>query len=234
MTKYDFTFAHREEGFDEHIEHSIRGYSNLLEDIVNLSKYFAEPDTKVVDVGCSTGKVTKRMISAHIDANIDDAVYEGVELAEGFSKSLDNREKELNKMFPNTKVNFIKDDVKYYDFKNCSLVTSIFTLQFMSMRDRLPMIKKVYNGLNEGGAFIFAEKTICENAKFQEMITFNFYDYKRKFFDTKDIMDKEQTLRNIMKPNTWKQIEKYIYDAGFKDVQPFWRNHMFVGAIAVK
>ena len=66
------------------------------------------------------------------------------------------------------------------------------------------------------------------------MITFNFYDYKRKFFDTKDIMDKEQTLRNIMKPNTWKQIEKYIYDAGFKDVQPFWRNHMFVGAIAVK
>ena len=80
MTKYDFTFAHREEGFDEHIEHSIRGYSNLLEDIVNLSKYFAEPDTKVVDVGCSTGKVTKRMISAHIDANIDDAVYEGVEL----------------------------------------------------------------------------------------------------------------------------------------------------------
>ena len=29
----DFTFAHRKEGFDEHIEHSIRGYSNLLEDI---------------------------------------------------------------------------------------------------------------------------------------------------------------------------------------------------------
>ena len=156
MTKYDFTFAHREEGFDEHIEHSIRGYSNLLEDIVNLSKYFAEPDTKVVDVGCSTGKVTKRMISAHIDANIDDAVYEGVELAEGFSKSLDNREKELNKMFPNTKVNFIKDDVKYYDFKNCSLVTSIFTLQFMSMKDRENIIKKIYNGLNVGGGFLFA------------------------------------------------------------------------------
>jgi hypothetical protein len=25
-----------------------------------------------------------------------------------------------------------------------------------------------------------------------------------------------------------------MYDAGFKDVQPFWRNHMFVGAVAVK
>ena len=26
----DFTFAHREEGFDEHINWSIRGYQNLL------------------------------------------------------------------------------------------------------------------------------------------------------------------------------------------------------------
>ena len=26
----DFTFAHREEGFDNHIEQSIRGYSDLM------------------------------------------------------------------------------------------------------------------------------------------------------------------------------------------------------------
>ena len=31
---YDFTFAQREEGFDDHIEHSIRGYTNLLEDVI--------------------------------------------------------------------------------------------------------------------------------------------------------------------------------------------------------
>ena len=31
----DFTFAHREEGFDEHIEQSIRGYSHLLNELLN-------------------------------------------------------------------------------------------------------------------------------------------------------------------------------------------------------
>ena len=36
----DFTFAHREEGFDEHIEQSIRGYSNLLEDVISLIAVF--------------------------------------------------------------------------------------------------------------------------------------------------------------------------------------------------
>ena len=34
----DFTFAHREEGFDEHIEKSIRGYSQLIDDVISLSR----------------------------------------------------------------------------------------------------------------------------------------------------------------------------------------------------
>ena len=228
----DFTFAHREEGFDEHIDKSIRGYQDLLSDIVSLSRYFVEKETNVYDIGCSTGKLTEAMLKKNQD--IEDVHYYGIEVADGFVGDMKSREIKLNSDYSWNKIKFLHEDVRDSMISNASLITSVFTLQFMSMRDRLPMIKKVYNGLNEGGAFIFAEKTICENAKFQEMITFNIYDYKRKFFDTKDIMDKEQTLRNIMKPNTWKQIEKYIYDAGFKDVQPFWRNHMFVGAIAVK
>ncbi len=58
----DFTFAHREEGFDEHIEKSIRGYSQLIEDVVSLSRYFVERGTSVIDIGCSTGKMTKALI----------------------------------------------------------------------------------------------------------------------------------------------------------------------------
>ena len=86
----------------------------------------------------------------------------------------------------------------------------------------------------------FSQKklSVKEHALVQDMITFNYYDYKRKSFDTEDIMDKERTLRNIMKPLTWilliKQLEHMISYAGFTTVQPFWRNHSFVGAIALK
>ena len=104
----------------------------------------------------------------------------------------------------------------------------------MPKKDRRDVISNIYAGLNTGGAFIFAEKTICKSALVQDMITFNYYDYKRKSFDTEDIMDKERTLRNIMKPLTWKQLEHMISYAGFTTVQPFWRNHSFVGAIALK
>ena len=150
----DFTFAHREEGFDEHIEKSIRGYSNLLEDVISLSRYFVEDGTSIVDIGCSTGKLTKAMIEYNQD-HCSDGNYIGIEIAEGFFKDLENRAKELEEY----KVDFILDDIRNCDFENCSLVTSIFTLQFMPKKDRLNVMKNIYKGLNDGGAFIFAEKT---------------------------------------------------------------------------
>ena len=226
----DFTFAHRKEGFDEHIEQSIRGYSNLLEDVISLSRYFVENDTTVVDIGCSTGKLTKAMIEHNIDHSTNTS-WIGVEIADGFVDNLEKRQKEVEGF---ADVNFIMKDIRDYEFCNCSLVTSIFTLQFMSKKDRKEVISNIYRGLNDGGAFIFSEKTICENALVQDMITFNYYDYKRKSFTTDDIMDKEKTLRNMMKPNTWNEITDMLSYAGFVNIQPFWRNHAFVGAMAIK
>jgi tRNA (cmo5U34)-methyltransferase len=230
----DFTFAHREEGFDEHIEQSIRGYSNLLEDVISLSRYFVEDDTTIVDIGCSTGKLTKAMIEYNQD-HCNTGNWIGVEIADGFINDLEDRQKEITNGPSNfAEVDFIMEDIRDYDFNNCSLVTSIFTLQFMPKKDRREVISNINDGLNEGGAFIFSEKTVCESALVQDMITFNYYDYKRKSFTTDDIMDKERTLRNMMKPNTWEEIIDMLSYAGFKDIQPFWRNHAFVGALAIK
>ena len=229
----DFTFAHRQEGFDEHIDWSIRGYSNLLGDVISFSRYFVEDDTNVVDLGCSTGKTTERML-LHNKDHCKDATYVGIEIAKGFYDNLDKRLKDLNKNESWAQVEFIKDDVRDYKFDNCSLVTSIFTLQFMPKKDRRQVIKNIYNGLNNGGAFIFAEKIYTENAFIQDMLTFNYYDFKREKFDTKDIMDKEITLRHMLKPNTWTEINSMLTIAGFKSIQVFWQNFLFLGAIAIK
>ena len=131
-------------------------------------------------------------------------------------------------------IEVVRGDIRDFDFMNCSLVTSIFTLQFMPKKDRSNVIDKIYDGLNTGGAFIFSEKTIAENATMQDMITFNYYDFKLKSFSSEDILTKEKTLRNMMKPNTVSEIEDMIQDAGFSALQQFWRNHNFVGFIAIK
>ena len=229
---YDFSFAHSPEGFDNHIDKSIRGYSNLLDDTVSFSRYFVEDNTNVVDVGCSTGKLTKMIMGNN--PNRQEAQYVGVELAGSFFENLDERRKEIEKDYPWVSLEWVKDDVTNYEFSNCSLVTSLFTLQFMPKTTRQDTINNIYEGLNEGGAFIFAEKLMCENAFFQELLTFNHYDYKRKSFTPEEIMDKEKELRDMLKPNTWRELKSMMWCAGFQDCQIFWRNHQFVGVIAIK
>ena len=229
----DFTFAHREEGFDEHIEKSIRGYGHLLEDVISFSRYFVEDETNVYDLGCSTGKMTQRLIEANYD-HCTDASWYGIEIADGFQDDLEKRKEDIHKFDPNAWVYFEHEDIRETYIHSASLVTSIFTLQFMPKKDRKTVIENIYNGLNEGGAFIFAEKIYCNDTRNQDMMTFNYYDFKRKKFSTNDIMNKERMLRHMLKPNTLDEIKEMLKLSGFYSSQVFWQNHMFIGIIAIK
>ena len=224
MTK--FTFATRDEGFDNHINQSIRHYSDLWNDVLSMSQYFVEDYTNVVDIGCSTGKLLKAMIAQNTFA--PEASYIGVEVEPDFYDVLDEDERNI----PN--LHYEKTDIRSFHFGNCSLVTSIFTLQFMPQRDRQDVIDCIYNGLQKGGAFIFAEKTVSESARIHEIRTFTYYDFKRESFTTEDIMDKERTLRHMMKPNTRSELIDMVTNAGFEHVDSFWQNHAFTGFIAIK
>lgn len=224
MTK--FTFATSEEGFDNHIEKSVRGYNNLWGDVLALSKYFVEDYTKVVDLGCSTGKLLKAMIEQN-RYHIPQAQYVGIEIEEDFFKDFTKDQEQYNHL------SYFKGDVREYDFENCSLVTSIFTLQFMPPKDREDIIKRIYKGLNQGGAFVFSEKTFSCDPRIQDMMTFMYYDYKRKNFTDTEILDKEVQLRHMMKPNTKSELFKMCINAGF-ELHTFWQNFNFVGVIAIK
>ena len=223
-----FTFAQRAEGFDTHIDLSIRGYSNLIDDVLKLSEYFVEDDTNVIDIGCSTGKMLKAMIQQNSFSK--SAQYIGIELEDEFVEGW-KRDEKVNYV-PN--LCLLNEDVRDFDFVNCSFVSSIFTLMFMPPHQRELVIKNVYNGLNSGGAFVFSEKTMAESAKIQDIRTFTYYDYKRKSFTTDDIMDKEKTLRSMAKPNTREELLNMCKAAGFSKIESFWQNHAFVGFLAIK
>ena len=138
MTK--FTFATSEEGFDNHISNSIRGYDVLNENIVSISKYFVEPQTNVFDLGCSTGNLINK-----IQEENPEAEYYGIELCEDFAK------------IPNDNIAYLEEDIRDTWIDNASFVTSVFTLQFVNPEDRLEILSNIYHGLNVGGGFVVAE-----------------------------------------------------------------------------
>lgn len=226
----DFTFAHRKEGFDNHIDASIRHYSSLHDDIVAMSRYFVENDTSVVDIGCSTGKTLGAMIDQNKES-APNAHYHGVENADGFAEDMKSREEQ----YADSNLSLHFQDVRNFIFPgDSSFITSIFTLQFIPKRDRQSILNSIYDSLLPGGAFVFSEKTYASSPELEQILTFLFYDHKRKEFSCEDIMDKEYTLRSMLKPMHWDDLLSMMNEAGFQEVQPFWRNHLFVGAIAIK
>ena len=225
MTK--FTFATSEEGFDTHIDQSVRGYSNLWTDVLKFSEYFVEDGTCVVDIGCSTGKLLKSMKEQN-DKFAPKCFYKGIEIEEDFFPKLIDEEN----------LKFWKGDVRSFDWVtgavNCSLVTSIFSLQFMPKTNRQQIIDRIYEALVKGGAFIFSEKIFSIDSQLQEMMQFCYYDYKRQFYSAEELLDKEVNLRHMMKPLTYSELLEMVEKAGFESVQPFWQNFNFVGIIAIK
>jgi tRNA (cmo5U34)-methyltransferase len=133
---------------------------------------------------------------------------------------------------------FYKRDVRAFEWVtgavNCSLVTSIFSLQFMPKTNRQMIMDRIYEALVKGGAFIFSEKIFSTDSQLQEMMQFCYYDYKRQFYSAEELLDKEVNLRHMMKPLTYEELIEMVQQAGFESVQPFWQNFNFVGIIAIK
>ena len=227
-----FTFGDygKDGTFDRHIEESIRGYSNLRSDCVSFSQYFLQKKSVVLDIGCSSGAMLRRIRDYNQEHQSNTGVkYIGLDVVPEFKKDWEqNRERNIS---------FKKADARTYKgYENLSLVYSIFTMQFMPEADRLALVKKIYDGLNDGGAFIISEKVLAKNAKFQDMLAFTYYDHKRKAFTEKQILEKEASIRDQMRLWSEFKIFEMLRSAGFKpnNMQLFWRNHLFIGIIAMK
>ena len=219
-----FSFSSRASKFDQHIDQSIRGYSILRKDVVAMSRYFIEDGTNVLDLGCSQGTLLRKIWE--INTQAPSANFYGVDINESFKQHWTDEE---NLHY------FISDLTKdEFQWGNLSLVISLFTFQFIPERHRLTLMKSIYDNLNEGGAFIFSEKVFSINSKIQNMMEFLYYDYKREHFTEKQILDKETELRHLAKLTNEDLLIKQLLSIGFRGIQSFWRNHNFVGYIALK
>lgn len=224
----DFSFAKYADDFDQHIASSIRGYDNLRDDCVALSQYFIQKDSKVLDIGCSSGEFLRSVRDSN-QKRFASVKYVGLDVESEFKDQWYARRAR--------NLAFKRGDARTFDvYGNLSLVFSLFTLQFLPEKDRLPLVTRIYEGLNEGGAFILSEKVHAKNAKIQEMLTFTYYDFKRRAFSPQEILNKERSIRSQMHLWSEYKIFEMLRAAGFvaSNMQLFWRNHLFIGILAWK
>jgi len=226
MTIQKFDFSQYAPHFGEHIEKSIPGYRRLQDKCVSLSQRFIQDDTTVVDVGCSVGDLIAR-VRNHNQLCRNGVEYIGIDVERKYAEHWEK--------FRADDLRFRASDLRTFEgFERMSLVFSLFTLQFVPEKDKLGVLRQLRDGMVAGGALLLAEKVLASSARLQDALTFPFYDYKRRSFEDKEILDKERSLRGQMTGWSQKKLVKVLKrDLGFREVETIWNDFPFTAVLAL-
>lgn len=221
---YAWTFDNEEvvNEFDKHVRQSVPLYNTFHEMVKNISRYAIQSDSKVVDVGCSTGHLLKDLQETNNKNNVE---FIG----------LDTSTQMIEFCNRNSKARFINTNAIDFDFTNSSFVTSVLCLQFCTKEHRKLIVESIYKGLKEDGMFIIVEKIKSQIVDIHDIYNDLYYDFKRQQGLTdKEIIDKNVSLRGIMKPMTMEENLTLLKEVGFKKTDIFFKYNNFVGIMAIK
>ena len=224
--------------FEDMLERSIPQYEVMRDSVAKLAyKVTQLPKSKKVslellDIGCSDGIMLERLLKEFAD--IESARFTGIDISEPMLTKAKHRLLEdvishrviiqncdLRKEFPNG----------IYD-----VVTSVLSLQFTPIEYRQQIIQAIYDNLiSVNGTFIMVEKVLGNTSKLNDLFVDNYYDMKfDNGYSVEQIDRKKLSLEGVLVPVTNDWNIDLLKQAGFKNVDVFWRWMNFVGYIAIK
>ena len=122
--------------------------------------------------------------------------------------------KNCNK-FSNIKIKH--GDITTAKLNNLNFISSFYSIQFIRPSKRQALINKIYKSLIWGGGFLFFEKVRAPDARFQDMTTTMYNDFKlNQGFNEKEILNKTKSLKGVLEPFSSKANIQLLKRAGLK------------------
>lgn len=214
--------------FDTHVREHVPIYEDMHNFITEVSSWFIDEDSNFYDIGCSTGELISNIYKKHPEGF---KKMIGIDISKDMYKNCSKRFKDYEK------VEIYNNNVKSENFeiKNANLIGCVLTLMFTRINDRSEIIKKIYDGLNKGGAFILVEKIVTENSRFNEMWSDMYHDSKiKKGVSVEKVFEKSRSIRGVLKPLTIKENLCMLEAVGFEQNEVFFKWGNFCGIIAIK
>ena len=213
--------------FDTHVRKSVPLYEEVQKAVIEISEWFIRDNSVVYDLGSSTGETISLLLQKH--SRKKNVRFIGVE------ESLPMIEI-ARKKCSSELVQFLQQHIEEInELANIDLVLSLYTLQFLPLWKRKKVLQRIYNGLVEGGAFIFVEKIRAENSLFEDIWNDLYWDFKQENgLNEQQVIKKAQSLRGVLIPLSLTENLSLLSDVGFQCMDTFIKWHNFAGIIAVK
>ena len=204
--------------------------ANLVCDIIGQNNAYRE--FNILDIGCSDGLMIQTIVNK-LKGNKGRIL--GVDVSEPMLKKAEERFSLTNSV-SNVSVSIKNCDLRYHFPKNdYDVITSILSVQFIPIEYRQTILQNVYDNLCPGGAFIFVEKVLGNTAELNRLFVKEYYDLKKKNgYSEEQIERKRLSLEGVLVPVTSDWNKSLLQQAGFRQIDDFWRYMNFVGYIAIK
>jgi tRNA (cmo5U34)-methyltransferase len=213
------------EHFEDHVRKSVPFYNEGHELVVKLSDYFVKDDSICYELGSSVGTLMQQLAEHHIDKA---AKFIGIEIESDMIKK-------ANECYSSTNLSFICDDMTTMMLDKSDLIVSYYTIQFIHPKLRQELINKIYDTLNWGGAFILYEKVRANDARFQDIISNLYMEYKLdQGYDAQEIMAKAKSLKGVLEPFSTEGNIDMLKRAGFVDILSIQKYMNFEGFLVIK
>ena len=125
--------------------------------------------------------------------------------------------------------------VSEFEYKNCDLIISYYTIQFISPKYRQLLFDQIYQALNWGGAFILFEKVRAPDARFQDIMSALYNEFKLdQNYTPNEIINKSRSLKGVLEPFSSKGNLDLMVRAGFVDILTIFKYTCFEGFLAIK
>lgn len=218
--------------FPDMIKRSIPGYPTIVENIGVLAAYFAQPNSRLYDLGCSLGAVTQSL-RRHIKTEGCSvlAVDNSQAMVERCREYLHAQDSMFQELLP---VQVQEADILTLDYAPCSVIALNFTLQFIEPAQRPALLKRLRASLLPGGALILSEKLRFEDDAVHQLLTELHVDFKRaNGYSELEIAQKRSAIENVMKPDSLEQHRERLLEAGFSRVVPWFQCINFASLVAL-
>jgi tRNA (cmo5U34)-methyltransferase len=215
------------EGFPEHVRRSVPLYEVGHDLTCKLSSFFVKDDSICYEIGTSVGELLAKL--ADHNAHKKNARWIGIDTEDAMLK----RARENVKGVKN--ISLKHEDICTFELEKTDLIVSYYTIQFIHPRNRQEVFNKIYESLNWGGAFILFEKVRAPDARFQDIMSTLYTEYKLdQNFTPEEIINKTKSIKGVLEPFSTQGNMDLLRRAGFVDIMTIMKYICFEGFLAIK
>ena len=217
------------EVFTDMLRRSVPGYEASLEAIAILARRYGRAGSRCYDLGCSLGASTLAMRRNIVEP---DCEIVAVDLSPAM---IDRCRKIVDADDTDLPVSIRVEDVRDVAIEHASLVVLNYTLQFVPVNDRTRLVRRIYDGLIDGGVLILSEKVVDEDPAIEGLLVELHHEFKSaNAYSDLEIARKRMALEEVLIPESTATHLERLADAGFNHRSVWLKHFNFVSILAIR